>query len=139
MTYNREVVPKIWIQHYEVSRNTNAPHRGQIKLRVSQKRLYKLYLCFVREFYPQSRARNSDTFWDELTELGLSRFPKRRVIKTLAGNNRKFFVIDLYFNSFKERMKALYPGIALTTWLHEENLDNFLTMLTQYNGAQFIP
>ena len=138
-TYNRELVPKIWIQHYEISRNTSAPHKGEIRLRVSTKRLYKLYISFVKEFYPQSRARNSDTFWDELCELGLLRFPKRRVIKTVTGFPRKFFVIDLYFRTFKERMNVLYPGIELSTWLHEENFDAFQALLNQYNGAQFIP
>ena len=138
-TYNRELVPAIWLQHYEVTRNVNSPHKGEIRLRVSQKRLYKLYLSFVKEFYPQSRARNSDTFWDELTELGLIRFPKRRHIRTLSGHNRKFFVIDLYFETFKNRMKVLYPGITLTTWLHIENLEGFQALMKQYNGAQFVP
>ena len=136
--YNKDLVAKVWLQHYEVSRNTTIPQKGRIRVRMSQKRLYKLYQCFTREFYPQSRARNSDTFWDELTELGITRFIKRRYIKALNGIKRKQFVVDLYYNSFKMHMQTLYPGIEITTWLHEENLDDFQKSLTTYNGAQFI-
>ena len=137
--YNKDVLPKFWLAEYEVSRNTTSPHKGHIRLRISQKRMYKLYQHFVREFYPQSRARNSDTFWDELVELGITRFPKRRNIKSLDGSFRKFFVADIYFPVFKTHMQTLYPGIVITTWLHIEELEEFQTNMKQYQGPEFQP
>ena len=146
-TYNRgstngfgieRLDPSIWLQHYEISRNQTLPYKGFIRVRVSQKRLYKLYLSFTREFYPQSRARNSDTFWEELVDVGVLCFDKRRNIQTVTSK-RKFFVADIYFHIFKAKMQRLYPGITIGTWLHEENIDDFLRELNLYRGAQFIP
>ena len=125
--YNKELNPEVWCEPYAIGINSKNPHKDKIRVRISQKRLYKLYQCFVREFFPQSRCRNSDTFWEELTELGLVRFEKRRCIK-----ERKFYVVDIYFHIFQEHMKQLYPGIVINTWLHIENYKQFLGDFEHY-------
>ena len=126
-----------WSQQFEVSRNQTIPYKGFIRVRISQKRLYKLYLSFIREFFPQSRARNFDTFKDELVDVGVIIFPKRRDIKTPTGK-RKFFVVDIYFHLFKAKMLKLYSGITINTWLHEENLKEFLKEFAFYRDTNFM-
>ena len=138
--YRKEECPEdIWVRAFEVSRNKTNPNKDEIRLRISQKRLYKLYQYFIHDMYPQSRVRNSDTFFEELQELGIVRFTKRRDIKAYGvDKKKKHYVVDIYFKQFKEKMLELYPGIILTTWLHEEDYEQFERGLKHYMGLEFV-
>ena len=71
----------------------------------------------MKEYFPRSTERNSDTFFEEIKEVGAIVPHLSRLI-----HSHKTRVVDLYFDSFKTRMLKLYPGIEVVQWYHDECL-----------------
>lgn len=121
-----------WVKDYEIARNTSKPHKDEIRLRITQKRIYGLYTKFRKEFYPSSKTRDSDTFWEELADLGIERHMKRRRI-----NNMKRLVVDIYYSTFKKSMQKLYDGIDIACWCHQENFVEFTEEMKTWCDNRF--
>jgi hypothetical protein len=121
-----------WLREYELSVNTSNPHKDEMRLRITQKRIYNLYTRFRKEFYPSSKTRDSDTFWEELADLGIERHMKRRRI-----NDIKRLVVDVYFSTFRKSMQALYSGIDIGCWAHQENPEEFIREMTTWRENRF--
>ena len=116
----RDQTQQDWLSLFEVSKNTTDPHKDEIRIRIEHKRLYNLYVRFTRELYGCSKPRNSDTFWNEVEQLGIKKYEKRRKIN---GKNKT--CCDLYWKVVKTNMKRLYPVFNPNKWQHEEDFSDF--------------
>jgi hypothetical protein len=66
----------------------------------------------MKQTFPSSTVRNSDTFFKELEKVGIVKYEKRRKIN---GKNKK--CCDIVFSEFEDAMKKLYPTFQLVDWV----------------------
>ena len=116
----------IWVRELEVRRE-----KDKIKLRISKKRLYYHFQCYMKEFYSGSRCQDLDTFYRSLEKVGIVPGEKRLMIGGPKGVKR--FCVDLEFTGFEWVMRKLYNGIQIQTWCHVENLAQFVKNLKNYS------
>ena len=119
-----------WVKLYEVSRQKQNPHAGQIIYRLEHKRLYSLYSRWMKSMFSASRARNIDTFYNELGKIGIVRHPKRRRINGELSRT----VVDIFYKPFCKGMKLLYPSMKPNTWDSETNTVEFMKKFNGYRG-----
>jgi hypothetical protein len=110
-----ECTPTNWVKAFEFKVNSKQPHRGERRLRITQKRLYYLYKRYLQEYHSSSKTRDSDTVWDELKELGIIKHAKVRRV-----NNKQTMVCDLYYSDFLVQVHYLYPGLDIIPWAHND-------------------
>ena len=127
-----DILRTTWLALFEVTRNTVDPHKDEIRIRIEHKRLYNLYVRFTRELYGASKARNSDTFWNELEQIGITRHAKRRKIN---GKNKT--CVDIYFRGVAAHMKKLYPAFEPKLWQHEEEFKEFSKTLENMRTSDY--
>jgi hypothetical protein len=118
-----------WIGLYEILSFKNKKD-GETFIRMDHKRLYQLYRFHMKQAYPSSTVRNSDTFFNELEKVGIVKYEKRRKI-----NNRNKTCCDIVFSAFKKEMKTLYPTFNLGSWFSVDNPKLFQKGFDKY-GTQ---
>jgi hypothetical protein len=61
-------------------------------------------------------VRDSDTFWDEVQELGIYKHEKVRRVK-----GKQKMVADFYYSRYVVHVKALYKSLEITPWPHMDS------------------
>ena len=115
-----------WTSLYQVTQNAT----GVVQIRIENKRFYRLYTGYVKAFHPSSRARNADTFYREMEQLGIVKHTKRRKIN---GKNKTG--VDIYFKSLKAIMNKLYSATVVGEWISEVEPETFIKTLADYQTA----
>jgi hypothetical protein len=108
-----------WMELYEL-----LTHRHSLKcfIRIEHRRLYDLYKCYMKQTFPSSTVRNSDTFFKELEKVGIVKYEKRRKIN---GKNKT--CCDIVHSCFMKKMEKLYPTFQHSDWVIECNPEEFKT------------
>ena len=101
-----------------------------MQIRIENKRFYRLYTGYVKAFHPSSRARNADTVYREMEQLGIVKHTKRRKIN---GKNKTG--VDIYFKSLKAIMNKLYSATVVGEWISEVEPETFIKTLADYQTA----
>lgn len=114
-----------WLEEFEV---TNDPYS---KTRISTKRFYLLYKCYLKEYYPQSKPRNLDTFIEECRRVDVLAFEKRRRV-----NKRKLKCVELVFSSISKKVKRDY-NITMQPFAQDRDFDGFTKSLEKYMSCQW--
>jgi hypothetical protein len=105
-----------WLRAFEVFVPNKQPHKDVVIMRITQKRMYTLYKRFMRERNSCSKPRNSDTFWEELEELGVCRYSKVRRLGGMEGKQK--MCVDLFYSPFLAKVNTLYKGLEISPWIH---------------------
>ena len=104
-----------WVSQFTVFTRTKNPRRGETCLRISTSRLYTLYKSFMRDKFPSSSVRDSDTFFREAERVGVHKSPGRQKIRS-----RCTVVCDIYWSDWADAMAKLYPGKTLEPFAHHD-------------------
>ena len=104
----------VWFSQFVVKRNSTNPRKGEICLRISTNRLYLLYKSFMKELYPSSSVRDTDTFFKEAEMVGVVKRVGRQKIRKSCTS-----VCDVYFRDWYGEMGLTYPGFKFVDWAHE--------------------
>jgi hypothetical protein len=100
---------------------------GKVRLRISRERLYLLFTCYMKDFYSGSRCHDVDSFFRSIEKVGI------KLSGRLMIGPVKRYCIDIYFTQFKKTMEKLYKGIDILTWVHEENFDDFVQNMENFD------
>ena len=65
----------------------------------------------MKELYPSSGVRDTDTFFKEAERVGITKCVGRQKI-----NTRCTTVCDIYFSTWSRMMLELYPGFKVAEW-----------------------
>ena len=108
-------------------------------LRIPQRRMYSLYKSFCGEFYPKSKFRNVNTFWEEIEMVGVERCSTRKVVKSLfdSDQTQSRMIAIIRWPRFVKAMGILYPELPMTTWSHLDASQAFGNPSVPVNEATF--
>ena len=112
---NRDEDRTAWLKNYDIQVLANHAERdadrrwpaGTVRICIKAKHLYQVYKRWYADMCPGSKrgGRNADTFWSELSELGISKSSGR--IQFNDGRNVRSVVL-LYQEGVKEGFRRHY-------------------------------
>jgi hypothetical protein len=92
-----------WFANLHVGMQTRGPHKSTFFIRIGQNALYKVYVCFMKAYFPGSRVKNMSTFLTEIQAVGLEVHKKKQRIRKSITR-----VVDCYWETFKQSYVARY-------------------------------
>ena len=104
-----------WFTQFFVKKRIINPRKGEVCLRIACNRLYFLYRAFMKELYPSSSIRDTDTFFKEAELVGITKRDGRQKIHSSCTT-----VCDVYYGDWCLAMGTLYQGFKFVEWAHTD-------------------
>jgi len=103
--------------------------KGEV-IRIGADRLHSLYQSFNKQFFPGSRPRNKDTFFDHMRKYKIL---KTKRVHINGISSPRVICADLNFQLFKEQVQNLYKGFIVERWAHLDDPGKFNREMKEYS------